>query len=352
MNPSPPRVSVLLAVHNDARFLPATLASLFGQTMTDFELVTVDDASTDATAALLRGIDDPRLRYLRNERNLGQVPSLNRGLADCRGEFVARIDGDDVCEPDRFREQLAYLEARPALIGCATWTTEIDPDDHVIGAQEPPDDAEHVRWSLCHTNRLYHPSMMLRRAALVEASGYDERFPASEDYELWTRLIAGGARIGVVPRRLLRYRRRPGSISDVHRDRQRTFTRRIAARYVSALLGRTVDEATVSLMAGLLSWQRPTAQELSAALRSGLLQRSLQVMRELRRRVLQHATLPARRAGDDEVATHLDRLGRLLLREAPAVSLRLAGRLAHLPRHRCRGLSLVAAAARCLATAR
>lgn len=352
MIPVAPRVSVLLAVHNDERFLPATLASVLGQSMRDFEIIAVDDASTDTTPQLLRAPGDPRLRYSRNEQNLGQVPSLNRGLAACRAPLVARIDGDDVCEPDRLEQQLRYLQARPELVGCGTWTIEIDPEDRVIGQQEPPDDPAHVRWSLCHTNRLYHPSMMLRRDALLQAGGYDERFPASEDYEMWTRLIAGGASIGVVPQRLIRYRRRPGSISDRHRDRQRCFTQQIATRYVSALLGRAVSADQVALMGELLSWRRPSSDELLECHRDGRLKSTLRLIALLRRQLLSRASAAAQRAAEDEIATHLERHARRLLRDAPSVALPLSWAMLHLPHHRPSALRLLAMVLRCLRSGR
>ena len=112
-----PHVSFLLAVHNDARFIGATLRSILDQTFDDFELVVVDDASTDGTADLLRSSGDRRIRYVRNEDNLGQVPSLNVGLKLCRGELVARIDGDDLCEPTRLAAQVKYLGDYPDIAG-------------------------------------------------------------------------------------------------------------------------------------------------------------------------------------------------------------------------------------------
>src|SRR5690606_27684846 len=110
-----PAVSVLLPVHNGARFLPATLQSLWRQTFTDFEVVAVDDASTDDTPVILAAEGDARLRVTRNEANLGLVGTLNRGLRLCRGSFVARIDDDDLCEPERLAEQVRYLSEHPDL---------------------------------------------------------------------------------------------------------------------------------------------------------------------------------------------------------------------------------------------
>ena len=340
-----PAVSFLLAVYDDARFVPATLRSILAQTFGDFELVVVDDASTDGTADIVRSTGDPRVRYVRNERNLGQVPSLNRGLGLCRAPLVARIDGDDLCEPDRLAHQVGYMRDHPGVSACATWTTEVDEHDRVVGGVEPPDDVDHVRWSLCHTLRLYHPSMMFRRADVAAVGGYDPSYPATEDYELWTRLVAAGRPIGVVPRRLIRYRRRAGQLSDVHGERQRAVGSAIATRYVSRVLGKPCAPRAVAAMRSLLSWRPVDPATLSA----DSVREALALMWELRRALLGRAAAAARTAADAEVGAHLLRQGRRLLRDAPARSIDLAAYLMRLPRHRRSGLVLLFAGARCAA---
>ena len=345
MNGGPtPRVSFLLAVYNIERFLPATLDGIFAQTFTDFEVVAVDDASTDGTARILQSTGDPRLRYVRNESNVGQVPSLIRGTALCRGEFVARIDGDDVCEPQRLAAQVRYLNDHPNVAGCATWTTEIDEQDAVIGAVEPCGDVDYVRWSMCHTLRLYHPTMTVRRRAIEDGGGYDAAYPATEDYELWTRLVAAGKRLGVVEQRLVRYRRRAGSITDTNRELQRSVGRRIATRYVGAVLGRAADEQTVGLMKALLSWER-----LDPATSPGKLAGVLSLMADLRRRTLGTASARARAAADAEVSGHLLRQGRFLLKDGSSLSARIGRYVTRLPGHRAEGLKLLLDAVRCAA---
>ena len=334
-----PAVSVLMAVHNDARFLPETLAGVLGQTFRDFEFVVVDDASTDGTADVLRAACDARVRVVCNEVNRGQVPSLNRGLALCRGEIVARIDGDDVCEPQRLAAQVRHLADHPGLAGCATWTTEIDEAGRAIGAQEPPGDPDYVRWSLGHTLRLYHPTMAVRRAVYETAGGYDESHRATEDYALWARVVAGGGALGVVERRLVRYRRRAGQLSALHAGHQRDVAVRTAAEYLGATLGRRVDAAAVGLMRSLLSWE--------AAVPSASLGDALRLMSDHRRATLGRAAPAVRAAADAEVAGHLLRQGRAWLAGAPASAARLGQYVAGLPGHRAGGARLVADAARC-----
>jgi hypothetical protein len=353
-----PRVSFLLAVHNDARFVGATLASMLGQTFGDFEIVAIDDASTDGTADILRSAGDARIRYFRNQTNLGQVPSLNRGLALCRGEAVARIDGDDVCEPQRLAAQVKYLDDHPDISGCGTWTTEIDAEDRVIGGAEPYPDPDYVRWSLCHTNWLYHPSMTLRREVFEEAGGYDVAYPACEDYELWTRIVAAGHRLGVVPQRLIRYRRRPGSLTAMYADNQRRVGHKTATRYIRMLIGDPCDEQTVTLMRMIMSWEQfPAAGGVgegeSVAAGSAFITANAKavvgLMYRIRRATIAHAAPAPRAAADADAANHLLRRGRVLLRDAPGVSAVLGSYIARLPHHRLAGLKLFATAVRCLA---
>src|SRR5205823_6417419 len=98
--------------------------SVLSQTYVDFELLLVDDASTDAAVDVLPS--DPRIRILRNERNIGQIPSLNRGLHDARGEYIARLDHDDVCLPHRLERQVELLDRTPDVALAATWTDIVD----------------------------------------------------------------------------------------------------------------------------------------------------------------------------------------------------------------------------------
>ena len=123
---SPPRVSILMPVHNEAVFLPAALSSLTKQTLIEWELVVVDDGSSDATPEMLAeaALRDPRIRVIRQNSD-GLVHALNAGLAACRAPIIARMDGDDICHPRRLECQVAFLDANPniglAACNCRHW---------------------------------------------------------------------------------------------------------------------------------------------------------------------------------------------------------------------------------------
>jgi glycosyltransferase involved in cell wall biosynthesis len=218
----PPRVSVILPVRDGARTLPAALASLAAQTFRDFEVVCVDDGSEDATADLLDGWkrDEPRLRVIRQPR-LGLVAALNRGVGAARGEFIARMDADDVGHPDRLRLQVGRLHAEPDL-GVMSCRVEFGGNRAAAAGY-----ARYVDWInglLTHEeialarfreSPLAHPSVMFRRELPERHGGYrDGRFP--EDYELWLRWMEAGVRFAKAPEVLLTWNDAPDRLSRTH----------------------------------------------------------------------------------------------------------------------------------------
>lgn len=219
-----PRVSVLMPCFNAAGTLPAALASLAGQTLADFEIVAVDDGSSDATWDVLAefAAREPRLRPLRMAHG-GIVAALNFGLAACRAPLVARMDADDLCLPDRLAAQAALFASDTGLDvascrvrfgGCAQASGGYAAHVDWINTLLTHDDMARARFVEAP---LAHPSAMLRREALARAGGYRAgRFP--EDYELWLRLFAAGARFAKHPDELLVWNDPPGRLSRTHEN--------------------------------------------------------------------------------------------------------------------------------------
>jgi len=207
-----PAVTVLMAVHNGERHLEESIGSVLAQTFEDFELLVVDDASTDATAQILAGHADSRLRVLRNERNLGLTRSLNRGLAESRGDYVARQDADDVSEPERLKRQAAFLDESPGTIFVASAYVRIREDGSVIAVRSVPLDATGIRWRLLFLNAFAHSSMMFRKQAAERFGGFREDFAFAQDYDLWSQFAFTGA-VAALPDPLVRYREAEGSMT-------------------------------------------------------------------------------------------------------------------------------------------
>src|SRR5690606_34276301 len=111
-----PSLSVVIPTYNAARYVEEAVSSVLAQSFTDFELLLIDDGSTDGTTQLLEQfVSDPRVRLLRNERNLGLIATLHRAYAECQAQIIARMDADDICAPDRFGQQIAFLRANPEI---------------------------------------------------------------------------------------------------------------------------------------------------------------------------------------------------------------------------------------------
>jgi hypothetical protein len=229
-------------VFNGGGWLAQALDSVLGQTYADFELIAVDDGSTDGSGERLEAYarDDTRVRVLHNDRNRGLVFSLNRALAEARGRCCARMDADDICLPDRFAHQVAFLEAHPDIAAVGSWKDNFDDTHGSLDVRRYPITPGLVRWTLFFDCPLCHPSVMARTDALRAAGGYHaDAFPA-EDYDLWLRLVAAGHRLANLPEVLLRYRRAATSITVTQRPagRARIATARAAA--LGSLLGADV----------------------------------------------------------------------------------------------------------------
>ena len=215
MSSPPPRVSVLFPVYNGGRYLTAAMASVLGQTFRDFELIAVDDGSTDRSPEVLArfAAADPRVRVIRRP-NAGLVASLNEALAVARAPLVARMDADDVCRPTRFAQQVAYLAAQPDYVLVGTQAMTIDPGGRPIGHMMTVTFG-HDRIVTALLRRgwpLVHPTVMMRTDALRRVGAY--RAPAwpYEDHDLFLRLAEVG-RLNNLPDVLLDYRKHPASIS-------------------------------------------------------------------------------------------------------------------------------------------
>ena len=196
-------LSVVMPVRDGERYLREALDSVLGDPG-DFELLAVDDGSTDATPEILRSYADERLRIVRQGRE-GLVAALNRGVEEAHGSTVARMDADDVSLPSRLERQHAVLAAdeRIGLVGCGVET--IDAAGLATGSWLLPEDDGGLRRRLLLRNPFAHGSVVLRRAALEAAGGYRGDYGANEDYDLWRR-IAREWRLAAVPAVLYRYR--------------------------------------------------------------------------------------------------------------------------------------------------
>ena len=210
-----PLVSVLMPVFNAQRYLAAAAGSVLKQTFTDFELIAVDDGSTDRSLAVLQKMAaaDPRVRII-SRPNAGLVASLNEALAIARGQYVARMDADDRCLPTRFAQQTAYLDGHPDCVLVGTAVVIMDQNGHLIGRMvDVAFGHDTIDAALLHRGwPMVHPSVMMRADALRRVGAYRADTWPYEDHDLFLRLAEIG-RVENLPDVLLHYRKHPASIS-------------------------------------------------------------------------------------------------------------------------------------------
>jgi glycosyltransferase involved in cell wall biosynthesis len=231
------RISVLLPVFNGELFIAEAIKSILGQTFTDFELLAMDDGSTDRTFEILSSIQDPRLRIIRNAENLGLIRTLNLGIELARGEFIARMDADDIAFPGRFEAQVAFLEAHPeiAVVGTNIVVFEDEPAKG-LRLMPPPETAAQIHWELLRVSCLYHPTVLIRRSVFSTEKPYDPAYAHCEDYELWLRL---SRRFGLanITAPLLFYRRHGSSVGSLNASVQRERSERALAFEIERRIG-------------------------------------------------------------------------------------------------------------------
>lgn len=212
-----------MSVYNCERFLVEAIDSILAQTFTDFEMLVLDDGSTDGTADILHNYAarDARVRPIIRE-NRGLVASLNQLMAEARAPIVARMDADDNAASERFATQLAFLAAHPdhGVVGC--WSQDMDENGapYKAGGRDHPVTHEDLLHNIRHGGPLLcHPSVMYRRDLVLAAGGYHAAFRHCEDLDLWLRL-ASVTRIANIPQRLIRYRHYMGQVSKRHATEQ------------------------------------------------------------------------------------------------------------------------------------
>ena len=181
------KVSVLTPIYKtDERILREAIESVLNQTFRDFEFLLLDDCPEDDREAVVRSYDDKRIIYLKNERNLGITASRNKLIDLAKGEYLAVFDHDDICRPERFAKEVAYLDAHPACGVVSGWTKPT-----CGGVNEYPEGDHGIKVALMHGISMWHPASMVRKSVLVATGArYEAAYTPVEDYMLWMKLVA------------------------------------------------------------------------------------------------------------------------------------------------------------------
>jgi hypothetical protein len=271
-------ITILISLYNAAHDWPACWESIRAQTFVHWECVVVDDGSTDETAMQLvaHAAQDQRLRVITNERNIGLTASLNRGLKEAQGEYVARLNVEDKPAPVRLERQYAYFHENPTLgiLGSAY------EENRPLGLQTVIMPLTHtgIVWQLSFQNALMHAAVMAKREVMLEAGGYDERLRYAQDYDLWERLI-GKTRFANLPEILLNYAVHPDGVSQKKQAEHQGIAEGVSQRRLKTLLGEDIPMQTVQQLRTWYS-QMPVSLSRDILSRMGLYFRILDRLKE------------------------------------------------------------------------
>lgn len=252
MNNTTPKISLIMSVYNGEDYLGEAIESVMNQTFTDWELIVINDCSTDSTGEILRSFaqQDNRIKVYPNEVNLRLPSSLNRALEIARGTYIARMDADDICLPDRLQKQYAFMEEHPdiALSSCKFMTLK----NGVIasGGCGGRNDTEAIKALLLVTNPVLHPGI-IARAEVIRGLKYDPNFTCTEDMELWTRFVMAGHKIGILPDYLMLYRLHDKQITQTTLEKQHREVLAIQKRYCGTLLKTMTPEQEAFYITGI-----------------------------------------------------------------------------------------------------
>lgn len=215
INNMAPVISVILPVYNGAQYIAEAISSVISQTFEDWELIVINDGSTDDTLAIINKFIDPRIKVISRD-NRGIVASLNEGLSIARGEFIARLDADDVCLPHRFAKQLGVL-SNPDIGLVGSWAEKINQNGENLGLMDylPLKHQDIKKYFLRH-NPFIQSSVIIRTSVLKEVGYYNPRFKVAEDYELWSRILAQSQGVNL-PEPLIKYRLNPEGATSKHK---------------------------------------------------------------------------------------------------------------------------------------
>lgn len=236
---SRPLVTVLMPVYNAGPYVGEAIESILAQTMSNFEFLIINDGSTDESLSIVKHYQtlDPRIRLI-TRSNKGLVPTLDEGIENARGEFIARMDADDISLPTRLEEQLSFLRSRSQYAIVGTFTRKLNEDDYMEGLYPRPTTNVNLRLFMAHGCALAGATIMVKREVFEKFGKFDPLNWPAEDYDLWARITIRDKSLLIynLPKALYLYRENTQGISGTNRTVQRQKTEEIGARYRAEFL--------------------------------------------------------------------------------------------------------------------
>ncbi|MDR0827788.1 MAG: glycosyltransferase [Desulfovibrio sp.] len=256
MTVTTPKVSVLLPTWNAEMFLREAIDSIMAQTFKNFEIMIVDDGSTDGTRDIIASYADPRIVLLDGPRTGGLHAALNFGLQEARGEFVARMDADDLSMPTRFAEQVSFMDANSDISVLGAWSENFGT---YVGRDCPPPTPAAVKVSLIFSYTMVHTSIMMRQRDLIKRGLFYSKDVVQEDYALWCDAVAQGIQLANIPKILARHRTSEWQRTGTHApDALPKSEMNIRQKYLQSAFGITVDDKDKDLLYKMRWWDEST----------------------------------------------------------------------------------------------
>lgn len=234
-----PEITVLMSVYNGERFLMEAIESILNQTYRDFEFLIINDGSTDSSREIILSYNDPRIRLIDNEQNMGLTRSLNKGLRLARGNYIARMDADDISMPERLERQLGFMERNPDIGLLGSWIEAIDIYGNILYKLKLPETDAYIKWTLLFENCIVHSSAFYKRDLSMKLDGYNEQFKRAQDYDLWSKMSFVTS-IYQIPEVLLKLRDSSDSQKTCYIQDQEKTVRHVLKYSLSKTLGRDI----------------------------------------------------------------------------------------------------------------
>ncbi len=255
-----PRISVILPSYNAERYIVEAIDSVLRQSFSNFELLVIDDGSSDRSAELVERFDDDRVYLHRKECNTGIIGTLNLGIELARGEFIARMDADDVSIGTRFAQQIAHMDNHPSVGVLGTNFTIIDDSGRLGRSVSMPVKNIDTFWSMPFQSPVAHPTVMMRSSLVRQVGGYRESAKYAEDYDLWCRL-SRVTKIENLDAPLLLLRKHSENVTSTNYRKHVDAATAIASEEVAQRLGRHLSIETVECIRSRGAQKRNHAEE-------------------------------------------------------------------------------------------
>jgi len=248
-----PAVSVIFPVYNCEKFIGKAIKSVLQQSFSDFELIIINDGSTDKTEFAILAFADPRIIYIKNQINKGLIFSLNRAIELAQGKYIARMDADDICLPERLAKQKNFLDQNENVSVAATTIDFINEQGEKTGVwnlDRKTITAEQIKKQMLYENCIAHPTVMMR-AGILKNLKYNEQQKNIEDYDLWLRVLNRGMSIAKIDEPLLLYRTHDESVTSIYLKKKNVFFRH-AGMKLKFLTGGKVNSFSFMVAGSLL----------------------------------------------------------------------------------------------------